>query len=158
MGILSAVAITQLNRKTSTDDFAADLVTLGFPTDAADKAKALLQGVTVPQETGDFLLKSSFAATLGIPTVTDVDLLCDLRAVFGDIPSSDPSKDHDEQVKTLKGLVPVVLLSLEYRDEARQDHAIVVQFQEGGYRRFIRTLQDGLAQLETIKAKVPAII
>jgi hypothetical protein len=90
------------------------------------------------------LRQSVRALSLSIPTISDVDVVCDLRALFRAFPSGSPSEKHSKNVKMLLGFEPVIIVSLELNDSSGVDHPSVFQVSEVILRRLIGTLTENL--------------
>src|ERR1035441_5783812 len=74
------------------------------------KLRALFSTVNIPSQEMRRLRQRGLALHSAIPTLTDVDALCDLRAIFRAFPSANKSEPHSSGVKTLLGFEPVVIV------------------------------------------------
>jgi hypothetical protein len=127
-----------------------DLKDLGL-TDYQDKVKLLLAAVDISQDEIGYSRQKGMVLRSAIPTLDDVDALCDLRAVFARLPSASSSEKHLQKVNSLLGFEPVAIVSLQLNNAAGKDDAPVFQVSETGLRNLIQTLQETLGQLEIIK-------
>ena len=116
----------------------------------SDKVDVLLGAVDIPASEVEYTRQKGLALQSAIPTLDDVDILCDLRAVFRRLPSASQSDQHLENVKLLLGFEPVVIVSLELNDSTGKDTPCLFQVSEAGMRHLIKTLQESLVQLEIV--------
>jgi hypothetical protein len=146
-GALSLVA-TLLFSGNTPDGFLKELG-LG---DHEEKARLLLSAVALPSAEVEYSRQKSLALGSAIPTLDDVDALCDLRAVFGRLPSGSSSEAHLKQVKTILGFEAVVVVGMKLNDAAGEDSAYVFQVSERGLHNLIKTLQQAMEQVHLIKS------
>jgi hypothetical protein len=125
--------------------------------DLRNKLSLMLAPVDVPHEELTKIRQNSFAARSIIPTLSDVDVLCDLRAVFRSFPSGSTSEKHRSGVSTLLGFEPVAIVNLELNDASGNDHPAVFQVSEQALRNLIKTLEESLAQIEIVKNEMPRL-
>jgi len=154
VSILASLLVIGAQTTGKTEDLISDLIALGLGEESAHKVTHLVGGLSLSREESKTALRSRVVGDLAVPRVSDVDVVCDFRAQFRELASSSTTKKHDEQARIFEAFVPVLIMSLEYEDEAGNDHAVVVQFDEAGFRRYIRTLENALAQLEIAKTKI----
>jgi hypothetical protein len=119
--------------------------------EVAAKARILLDGLSIPPVDAVYLPQKKIALASTLPTLEDVDVVCDLRAVFRRFPSASQSSEHQENVKTLLGFEPVVILALHLNDAAGNDTSRTFQLTENGLQSLIKTLSEALTQLATLK-------
>jgi hypothetical protein len=125
--------------------------------DLDGKLQLLLAPIDIPYEELVKLRQNSFASRSIIPTLSDVDALCDLRAIFRSFPSGSPSERHRSGVKALLGFEPVVIVNLELNDASGNDRPAVFQVSEQGLRNLIKTLEESLVQIEIVKKELPRL-
>ena len=125
--------------------------------DLRSSLNVLLAPVDIPHDDLIKLRQNSFASRSVIPTLSDVDVLCDLRAIFRSFPSGNPSEKHRTGIQTLLGFEPVAIVSLELNDASGGDHPAIFQVSESGLRNLLKTLEEGLAQIEIIKKELPRL-
>jgi hypothetical protein len=123
--------------------------------DLRGKLNLLLAQVSHSHDELTKIKQNSFAARSIIPTLSDVDVLCDLRAVFRSFPSGGTSDKHNSGVQALLGFEPVVIINLDLNDAAGNDHPAIFQVSEQALRNLIKTLEEGLAQIEIVKKELP---
>lgn len=123
----------------------SDLKTLGLDEKSLANFAVLMEGLRFPD--GELRLTTSLIVNAVVPRVTDVRAVCDLRAVFKTIATSDSA---DGDVRDLRALVPVVLMSLDIRDEAGEEKSVVVQFSSTTFERFQRAIRHAASQLTRI--------
>lgn len=121
------------------------------------KVQVLLQPIDVPAPDLEYSRQRGLVLRSAIPTLADVDALCDLRAVFRHLPSGSKSESHTSKVGALLGFEPVAIVALELNDASGNDKPFVFQVSEQGLRNLIKTLQETLAQLEIVRNMKPAI-
>jgi hypothetical protein len=95
---------------------------------------------------GKLALRETWAANSVVPVVTDVRAFCDLRAVFSEF----AAPGAGDKVAEFASLVPVVLLSLDIRDESGREHSVAVQFSEATFAIFKQVVENANAQLSKI--------
>lgn len=135
----------------------ADYIREAGLADQEPHIRRLLSLVDIPSSEVEYSRQKGLALQSAIPTLDDVDVLCDLRVVFRRFPSATRSQEHIQDVKALLGLEPVIIINLELNDSTGKDVPCLFQVSEGGLRNLIKTLQEGLEQLEIandVKTKV----
>ncbi len=120
------------------------------------KIEVLLAPIDIPSRDLEYSRQKGFALRSAIPTLDDVDALCDLRAVFRHLPSGSTSSSHASKVRELIGLEPVAIIGLEFNDSSGNDRPYVFQVSEQGLRNLIKTLEEALAQMEVIRSMKPS--
>jgi len=153
--IMTVLVSLLLHRETgipSLDNLVSDLKELNIPSDHAERARTLLLDIEVPKEGIEFARKSLFFSRTTIPTLTDVDIVCDLRSVFSLPIGSQEDKERSDS--GFLGFVPMVVISLEITDEAAKESTAVFQLSEAELREHISTLQRSLDKLLVVKSKV----
>lgn len=128
----------------------ADLKEIGLG-DLEEKGRLLLDGIMLPARELEYARQKGLAAQSVVATLEGAEALCDLRAVFGRLPSPSRSETHVRNVRTLLGFEPVVLVSLGLNDSVGNDTSTNFQITERPLRDLIKTLQEALAQLEIVK-------
>jgi hypothetical protein len=136
------------------DAFIEELSRLGLGDDAAH-SKMLLEGLNVAPERVTYAIQKQIVLQSVVPTLEDIDVLCDLRAVFATLPSPVDSPEYAKGIKTLLGLEPVVLVKLELNDAAGNDTVCDFQMTENELRELVKVLQDAATQLQVLKEKKP---
>jgi hypothetical protein len=149
-GALSLVATLLFFSERPGQLTANDLRNLGLG-DQEEKVRLLLTAIDIPAGDLEYSRQKALLLRSAIPTLDDVDALCDLRAIFRRVPSASASSTHLSSVKILLGFQPVAIVSLQLNDAAGQDSAYVFQVSEQGLRHLVKTLQEALAQVEIVK-------
>jgi hypothetical protein len=121
-----------------------DLKGLGFDDDQLNRFSDLMKGLRFPE--GPLTIKASWLAQSVVPTLTDVRAVCDLRAVF----SQPAAPEAEDESSELQALVPVVLLSLDIKDESGAAKSVAVQLTEGDLGTVRRVLDQAAAQMKII--------
>jgi len=120
--------------------------------EAVLKVKVLLDGVSVdPARIQRARLKSS-AMQAVLPTVSNLQVVCDLRAIFGETKSGDDAKSG-----TLAGFEPVVEIALTVNDAAANDQVLVFQASELVLQNFLRALERAANQIRTLRESSRAL-
>ena len=127
-----------------------DLEELGLA-DLLDKAKTLLDGIEIPEKEAEFVRQKRLVMQSVLPTLESVDGLCELRAIFGRLPSPTESEEEGARAKALIGFEPVALIGIFLNDACDNDTTCIFQVHERGLRNLIKTLQQLLAQVEVLK-------
>jgi hypothetical protein len=70
-------------------------------TDQQDKVQVLLAAADIPHDEIEYSRQKGLVLRSAIPTLEDVDALCDLRAVFRRLPSASSTDRHIKNVKAL---------------------------------------------------------
>jgi hypothetical protein len=125
---------------------------------SAEKAKLLLAGIDADPSTREYARRKALALQSVVATLSSVDCVCDLRAVFRRLPSPGRSDRHLKEVKALLGFEPVALVGLTVNDASGEDEACVFQATERGLRNLIKTLEETVVQLQLIKESIPGSI
>lgn len=146
-----SLAMTLLH---SIEGQAAIIGDLGL-TDLDARIKLLLAPINVPLRDLEYSRQKGLAFRSAIPTLEDVDALCDLRAVFRRLPSGSSSESHTSKVNELLGFEPVAIIGLELNDSSGNDKPYVFQVSEQGLRNLIKTLEETLAQMEIVRRVKP---
>jgi hypothetical protein len=60
-----------------------------------------------------------------VPTLDDVDAVCDLRGIFSALPSGSKLGSHASEVRKFLGLEAVAIISLELNDASGEDNSCV---------------------------------
>lgn len=115
------------------------------------KARVLLAGIQVEKEEAGFARSRGVVSQAVLPTLGSFSALCELRAVFQELPSPSTSKMHREAVGNLLGFEPMVIIGLETNDFSSNDTSSSFQVTERALRNMIRTLEDALLQLEVVR-------
>jgi hypothetical protein len=127
---------------------------LGFSD--SEKKIRLLVPTDIPFEDIEYSRQKGLAVQSAIPTLEDIDVLCDLRAVFRRFPSASDSQSHTSKVTVLLGFEAVLVLNLELNDASGKNTPCVFQVSEKGLRNLIKTLQEGLEQIQIVRISQPS--
>jgi hypothetical protein len=119
--------------------------------DLSAKARLLLDGVQIEASEAARIRRRLVASQSVLPTVQSLDVLCDLRGVFQESPSPSASKSHGDTVGKLLGFEPIVVVGLQLNDGAGNDTSYVFQMTERSLRYMLKTLEEGLVQLEAVR-------
>jgi hypothetical protein len=130
--------------------FFKDLEDLGVE-DVVEKGKLLLEGIDTSPSNAEYIRRKEFAIRSVLPILEDVNIVCELRAVFGRFPSPNSSDEHKEQVKRFLGFEPLVLISLELRDEVGNKTVCNFQLTEKNLQQLLKTLGEASIQIEEMK-------
>jgi hypothetical protein len=117
----------------------------------AEKVKILLAGIDPTPAEIELARRRTIAIQSVVPTLDDVDCVCELRAIFRTLPGPFQSAKHREKVKALLGFEPVVLVKIQTNDARNEDKLCVFQSTETGLRALIQTLEQAIEQLQIIK-------
>jgi hypothetical protein len=111
----------------------------------------LLDGVQIESGEATYIRQRLVASQSVLPTVESVDVVCDLRGVFQESPSPSASKSHRDVVGKLLGFEPMVVIGLQLNDGAGNDTNCAFQMTERSLRYMLKTLEEGLVQLEAVQ-------
>ena len=130
------------------EDAISDLKSLGLTEEQLENFRALMAGVRFAES--KLLREIATVAIAAVPTVNDIRLVCDLRAVFEeDSPSAEAEKEHSRP--PLKALVPVAILALDVMEESGNLKSVVVQLPETALVRLQRQLSRAADQLSQLR-------
>jgi hypothetical protein len=125
--------------------------------DLKERAKVLLAGVTLSADQAEYIRQKGLALQSVVPTLEGANVVCDLRSVFRRFPSPSPSARHEEGVRAFLGFEPVALVALEVNDASGNDTTCTFQTTEASLKSLVKTLQEALGQLATIKERAQAL-
>jgi len=116
-----------------------------------DKVKLLLSGISPTPADIEFARRRTIATQAVVPTLDDVDCVCELRAIFRSLPGPYKAEQYREKVKVLLGFEPVVLVNIQTNDANSAEKLCIFQVTETGLRSLIRTLEEAAGQLDIVK-------
>jgi hypothetical protein len=119
--------------------------------DLSARARVLLDGIQVERGEAEYARQRGMVSQTVVPTLGSAAALCELRAVFQDVPSPSNSKLHREGVSKLLGFEPMAVVNLEINDPSGNDTNCAFQVTEKGLRNILKTLEEALVQLEVIR-------
>jgi hypothetical protein len=90
----------------------------------------------------------------GLPTMDNLNVICDARAVFGGFPEG--IDQHDNSYKTLLGLVPIVIMEIICSDNYGRRERTAVQMSEDQFERLRKILAQANEQLTILKERIGA--
>lgn len=90
----------------------------------------------------------------GLPTVDNLNVICDARAVFGGFPEG--IERHDNSYKTLLGLVPIVIMEIICSDNYGRRERTAVQMTEDQFERLRTILAQAHEQLTILRERIGA--
>jgi hypothetical protein len=88
----------------------------------------------------------------GLPTMDNLNVICEARAVFGGFPEG--TERQDKSYKTLLGLVPIVILEIISSDNYGRRQRTAVQMTEDQFERFRKILAQAQEQLTILKKRI----
>ena len=118
-----------------------------------EKVRSLLEGISLPSKDAVYIPQKTSALNTVLPTLDDVDAICDLRAIFQKYPAPNHSESQEKGVQTLLGFEPIVLVGLELNDPLANSTTCNFQVSEKGLRALLKTLAEALLQVEIVKKK-----
>jgi hypothetical protein len=119
--------------------------------DLTEKLKILLSGINPTPADIELVRRRTISTQSVVPTLDDVDCVCELRAVFRSMPGPFQAEQYREKAKALLGFEPVVLVNITTNDANNNENSCVFQATENGLRSLIRTLEEAAGQLEVVK-------
>lgn len=99
---------------------------------------------------------SRFQQLDGLPTIDDVNILCDARAVFGGFPEA--SEKVGGAYKTLLGLKPIVIMEIISSDNYGRQQRTAFQLNEEDFEGFQRVISRAREQLAILKERIEALL
>ena len=133
------------------DALATALREIGQEPENVSNAKVLLDGVRLDPSEAEFTRQKSYVSQVVLPTVDRVTAVCDLRSVFKKLPSPSTAKQHHKGVSTLLGFEPLAIVGIELSDASGNESTSSFQVNEKTLRTIIKTLEEALQQLETVR-------
>jgi hypothetical protein len=115
------------------------------------KVKILLEGINPTPAEIELVRRRTIATQAVVPTLDDVDCVCELRAVFRSLPGPFQAEQYREKARALLGFEPVVLVSITTNDANNNEHLCVFQATKNGLRSLMQTLEEAAGQLEVVK-------
>jgi hypothetical protein len=131
------------------EGYAAALEETG--SDLPAKARILLDGIQLDRSEAEFARQRGMVSQAILPTLSSASALCELRAIFQDLPSPSATKSHREAVSKLLGFEPMVVVGLELNDSSGNDSSCTFQMTEKSLRNIVKTFEDALVQLEVMR-------
>jgi hypothetical protein len=117
----------------------------------SEQLKLLMEEAKISPQAAAYHRQKAIALQSILPTLDDVDIVCDLRLIFRRLPSPSRSEQHEESVKALLGFEPVAIMNLELSDSAGEKSVSVFQLTENGLRNLQKTLEAASAQFDAAK-------
>ena len=148
LSLLSTLLFTQkpedFATQPSIEFYAAQLkeISLG---DKIEKAQLLFKGIQLSPDEIEYTRQKSFVTQYLMPILEDLQVTCDLRAIFRSLPSgSTTSEDHENRLQTLLGFTPIAIVSLELNDAAGNEDVSTFQLTESDLKFVIKIFQEAL--------------
>jgi hypothetical protein len=116
-----------------------------------EKVKILLGGINPTRAEIELVRRRTIATQAVVPTLSDVDCVCELRAVFRSLPGPFQAEQYREKARALLGFEPVVLVNITTNDASGEESLCVFQATENGLRSLIQTLEEAAEQLGVVK-------
>lgn len=88
----------------------------------------------------------------GLPTMDNLNIICDARAVFGGVPEA--TERVSPSYKTLLDLTPIVIMEIISSDAYGQRQRTAVQMNEQQFEIFQRTVSRAQEQLAILKGRI----
>jgi hypothetical protein len=124
----------------------ADFRRLSLGEEGLRKFEALIDGLDFDRVPYPLAMLEAVTA---IPTVVDVNVLCDVRLVF----TPPESKiDVEAAIPEPRDFMPILVLSLDIREESNKIQSVVVQFSPRSFERFRNEIANGALKLQGAKA------
>jgi hypothetical protein len=133
-----------------------DLMLLGFPGEQIERLGGLLQRVGPVRERAYNHYMRSESENAVLPTLEDIDVVCDLRPIFEDFVYPAPMTQNVKHTKIL-GFTHMVLVELVTEDTSGRTHRLAFQMTEEGLYDFEATLRRAHEQLDILKASTRAL-
>jgi hypothetical protein len=92
----------------------------------------------------------------GLPTMDNVNIICDARAVFGGFPEG--AEQVRESYKTLLGLTPIVILEIISSDNYGRRERSAFQMNDEQFEWFRKAMNRAHEQLTILKERIKATI
>ena len=149
---MSGVLISLLllpDAKISTEDVIAAISKSGVDGESVEKMRALVSGLHFTE--AEFTRARAHILHAGLPTLSTVDAVSDLRAVFKSAANPSKSPEHKGNVTQLLGFVPVGIFSFIVNDSAGESKTITFQVERSAANRLQRTVEDLLLQLDHLE-------
>jgi hypothetical protein len=118
-----------------------------------EKARILLGGINPTSAEIELVRLRTIATQAVVPTLSDVDCVCELRAVFRSMPGPFQAEQYREKARVLLGFEPVVLVNITTNDANGDESVCFFQATENGLRALMQTLEEAAGQLEVVKQR-----
>jgi hypothetical protein len=133
-------------------DIEGDLLLLGC-TDAEIKiAIDLFDRLSVVRDQVWARNISSVQELDGLPTIDNINIICDARAVFGGFP--DGAETATDSYKTFLGLKPLVIMEIISSDNYGRERRMAVQMNEESFEWFRKTIAKAQEQFAILKERI----
>jgi hypothetical protein len=132
-------------------DIQRDLFALGYEPDQIDRLGALLQRLEpVKERVYSGFIRSEFENAV-LPTLEDIDAVCDMRPIFEDYIYPAPAKSTGADYKKLIGFSYMILLELVTEDSGGEKQKLSFQMTEKSLGDFQAALERAHDQLDILK-------
>lgn len=143
-------------RKLDLGTIQRDLMLVGRERDEIERLGALLKRLEPLKEKAWGSYMRSEAENAVLPTLEDIDLVCDLRPVFEDYVYPLPDTETGQHKKLL-GFVYMVLAELQTEDSMGRKQRLALQMTEHGLSDLEAAIRRAKDQLDILKARTHAL-
>jgi hypothetical protein len=138
-------------------DIQRDLFTLGYPEKAIDHLGTLLRRLEPVQKQAYASFMRSEHENAILPTLEDIDVVCDMRPVFEDYVFPAPAKASGVNYRSLIGFSYMVLVELVTEDIEGKTRKLAFQMTEKSLADLQGALDRAREQLDILKASTREI-
>jgi hypothetical protein len=129
----------------------ADLSASGVSAERVERARLLLAPLEAAKDRYFEKSLKDRAETVGGPTVDDLDLIWDVRPIFGS--STYPPESDEEDGAEWVGLTYVLLMEISASRRDGQQESTTLQLSEREFDQFEKALERARKQLDVLKGK-----
>jgi hypothetical protein len=98
-----------------------------------------------------------FESLLGLPTVDDVNIVCDARPVFGGLAYDETAAENGVSYRKFVGFIHLVIMEIIASDNYGQKQRTAIQMTEETFRRFMDGMKRASEQLDILKERTNVI-